>query len=580
MSLKLLNVIFFFGIVLTLSTFNRRSLTYKGITIISLLNNVILLAYCSLNWTVYVVKYAAENCSLKIHANTWLNINYVLDFKITSLSFLFIFLVIIISFATNIYILNYFKYEERCEEFTLLINWFVLSMILLVSSNNFFTFILGWELIGITSFLLINFWKFKTLTLTCSFKAFTFNKFSDLFLMIGFCILWSTYRVNNIDTLLTLISFNKSQNINSLRLAGICLIICSSIKSAQILGHLWLPDSMEAPVPASSLIHSATLVSAGIFLILRFQPLFLITDLMGVIFIIGSITACYGGIVAASQSDVKKLLAYSTISHCGFIMSSIALNNFLLTITYLYIHGLFKAATFFCVGSFIKSTGTQDMRFMGMLKTKIFDTTALIATAINLGGLPFTFGYMYKSLFLSHLIINSYNIIGYGFCIIGMLSSLVYVYKLIYYSCFDYDKGSFDMVGMILQNYPSLQSKFSSDFTLSKVFAFFIIYIYSVLFFLVMKLYILKVYLFIQYSPTIMTNELNFLNDYLLLKSYLVSIFYTLFTAVIFILFINSNRTNYFFLEKISLVKQILLFILIYRLVNFIIHYLNFFLLL
>lgn len=337
---------------------------------------------------------------------------------------------------------------------------------------------------------------------------------------------------------------------------------------------------MEAPVPASSLIHSATLVSAGIFLILRFQPLFLATNLMPTIFIIGSITACYGGIVAASQSDVKKLLAYSTISHCGFIMSSIALNNFLLTIAYLYIHGLFKAATFFCVGSLIKSTGTQDMRFMGMLKTKVFDTTALIATSINLGGLPFTFGYMYKSLFLSHLVINSYSVIGYGLCIIGMLSSVVYVFKLIYYSCFDFDKGSFDMVGMLLQNYPSLQNKFSSDFTFSKVFSFFTIYVYSVVFFLVMKLYLLKIYLFIQYSPTIMTNELKFLNDFLLLKGYLISIFYILFTLVIFILFINSNRTNYFFSEKISIAKQILLFILLYRIVNFIIHYLNFFLLL
>lgn len=104
---------------------------------------------------------------------------------------------------------------------------------------------------------------------------------------------------------------------------------------------------MEAPVPASSLIHSATLVSAGIYLILKFQTLFIISQTLDIVFFIGSLTAAYGGVVAASQTDMKKLLAYSTISHCGFIMCSICLDNFLVTIIYLFLHGLFKASTFF-----------------------------------------------------------------------------------------------------------------------------------------------------------------------------------------------------------------------------------------
>ena len=228
---------------------------------------------------------------------------------------MFIFLVVIIGCATNIYILNYFKYEEREEEFILLINWFILSMIILVCGNNFFTLILGWELIGLTSFLLINFWKFKAITLGCSFKAFTFNKFSDLLLLISFCTLWNLFQINNIDTLLTVISYNTNYSNDTLFFSAITLLMCSSIKSAQVIGHLWLPDSMEAPVPASSLIHSATLVSAGIFLILKFQTLFYVTNLLNTLFLLGSFTACYGGIVAASQSDVKRLLAYSTVSH-------------------------------------------------------------------------------------------------------------------------------------------------------------------------------------------------------------------------------------------------------------------------
>jgi NADH:ubiquinone oxidoreductase subunit 5 (subunit L)/multisubunit Na+/H+ antiporter MnhA subunit len=214
---------------------------------------------------------------------------------------------------------------------------------------------------------------------------------------------------------------------------------------------------MEAPVPASALIHSATLVSAGIYLLLKFQLIFMLTGLMPAIFLLGSVTACYGGIVAASQSDVKKLLAYSTISHCGFIYVSISLNNFLLSIVYLYLHGLFKAVTFFCVGSLIKYNNTQDMRYMGANKSQVFNTIALITSAINLGGLPFTFGYLYKQMFLMHLVICNYNSLGYGFCIMGMLSSVVYVYKLIYYSCFDFQKGSLQTLTLLIQNHKKIK---------------------------------------------------------------------------------------------------------------------------
>jgi NADH-ubiquinone oxidoreductase chain 5 len=209
---------------------------------------------------------------------------------------------------------------------------------------------------------------------------------------------------------------------------------------------------MEAPVPASSLIHSATLVSAGIYLLLKFQIIFNYTGLTDLLFCLGSLTACYGGIVAASQTDMKKLLAYSTISHCGFIVASISLNNFVVTIVYLYLHGLFKALTFFCAGSIIKFNGTQDMRLMGMNKNQIINIITLTVASINLGGLPFTFGYLYKFLLLNYMIINPVNIIGYGLSIIGMLCSVVYVYKIIYYSCFDYRKGFYQTMTMLIQN--------------------------------------------------------------------------------------------------------------------------------
>jgi len=212
----------------------------------------------------------------------------------------------VIGLATNIYIINYFKMEERGEEFVLLINWFIFSMIFLVFGNNFFTLILGWELIGLTSFLLINFWRFKVGTLSCSFKAFVFNKVSDVFLMISFAILWNAYKANDLDVLFLMIKQHPGKNINSLFYSGLFMIISCGIKSAQICGHLWLPDSMEAPIPASSLIHSATLVSAGIYLVLKFHLIFYYANLYNFIFFIGAITGFYGGVVASAQTDIKK----------------------------------------------------------------------------------------------------------------------------------------------------------------------------------------------------------------------------------------------------------------------------------
>ena len=158
---------------------------------------------------------------------------------------------------------------------------------------------------------------------------------------------------------------------------------------------------MEAPVPASALIHSATLVSAGIYLLLRFNILLVYREWDLYIVGLGAITGSYGGIVAAAQTDMKKLLAYSTMSHCGFLMLLVGLGNFHILVVYLFLHGIFKAATFFCAGSFIRLYGSQDTRVMGGGQ-RFFagDATLLLICASNLCGLPLTIGVLYKSFFM------------------------------------------------------------------------------------------------------------------------------------------------------------------------------------
>ena len=226
--------------------------------------------------------------------------------------------------------------------------------------------------------------------------------------------------------------------INSIEFLALLLLGAAFIKSAQLGGHVWLPDSMEAPVPASSLIHSATLVSAGVYLVLRFNPLFNATEFTKVLIpVIGSLTAAYGGICAIAQSDIKKTLAYSTISHCGFLMvlCSTQLNEF--TILYLYVHGFFKAGVFMCVGNILRiSCGYQDTRRMGSLfKYLPFDYFCATIGLLNLAGLPFTFGF-----FIKHLLLLSLHrhIYVYYFIIfnssIGAFAGLFYSYNIIFYT--------------------------------------------------------------------------------------------------------------------------------------------------
>ncbi len=369
-------------------------------------------------------------------------IEIILSFCISTVSYLFLVLVVAIGLATNIYSLNYFKNEADESNFLFWLNSFIAGMSLLLLSNNSFTLFLGWELIGLTSFFLINFWHTRRATLKSSFKAFSFNLISDIALLVSLVSFYLHFGTTDLSLIVALSEVLTLQYQFYLYLGASFMLLCASIKSVQLVGHLWLPDSMEAPVPASALIHSATLVSAGVYLLVKFFNLFLIAGLLNSILILGSLTCAYGGVVAAAQTDMKKLLAYSTMSHCGFLYITIYFGFFFITILYLFLHGVFKAATFYCVGSFVRVYRSQDIRSMGIgFLIMPLETTLLIFCALNLGGLPFTVGYLYKVFFFKALLMSQGLVAVFGFIIIGLLTSLVYVFRIIYYSSFDYLKG-------------------------------------------------------------------------------------------------------------------------------------------
>lgn len=390
-----------------------------------------------------------------INAGSWILLNNYFknnfDFIVDTTSYSFTLLTTSIAVFVYIYAFSYFRYEPLVERLLLFLNSFILSMIFLVNSGNTVMFFLGWELIGLTSFFLINFWSTKVATLKCAFKAYSFNKLSDFFLLIAILLIFSLFNTTDFFVISSsaylFISYETEIIVFKLyyfELIGFFLLAAAFIKSAQFGAHIWLPDSMEAPVPASALIHSATLVSAGIFILLRYSVFFENSKLLlSVIFIVGSFTAFYGGIVAAFQTDCKKLLAYSTISHCGFLMVLYSTLCFEYVVLYLYVHGFFKASTFLSVGNILRFSRLQDYRRMGNFSKYLpFDCYATFVGLINLAGLPFSLGFYIKHLLFVSLNINLFlYYLCLSFCLIGAFSGIFYSYKLYYYVFFDFKKG-------------------------------------------------------------------------------------------------------------------------------------------
>ena len=469
-----------------------------------------------------------------------------LTFSLNSLSYFFFLLVTIIGCSTNIYVLNYFRGEADEGKFVFWLNSFIISMILFVLSNNFYTLFLGWELIGLTSFFLINFWNNRKATLKSSIKAFSFNLVSDIFFLIALVCFYLTTGTTDCDTFIYIILWEGLNDTTYLDIGVVALTICSSIKSVQLGGHLWLPDSMEAPVPASALIHSATLVSAGIFLICKFNVIYVYFGYLNLFSYVGAITAAYGGVVAAAQTDMKKLLAYSTMSHSGFLWVLAINGYFEITVLYLFLHGLFKAATFYCAGSFIRFYGTQDTRYMGNGGSYLLgDSALLILSSVNLAGLPFTIGVTYKTFFFKILIAENFDFLTLGLLFIGLLSGIVYFFRLVYYSVFDFYKGVNSCPSIILSNSAYITHGFLKVVKFNHVLAVFLL-IFFALIVSVFGQWMIKTNILGLFTSN---NFITYLFDDSLLnlnyQSYYIY-FYSFYLLVFMCLVVFSWRKNYF----------------------------------
>ena len=576
-SLELLNKYPFFLLFalffLFTTIFSLVFINYLGLYGVFILNFISILTFW-LSMVYYFNLIMINNFFYYINLGKWMNLstNFQISFDllidITSLSFSF--LTLTIGLFVYIYTFSYFRYEPLVERLILFLNLFMISMILLVSSGNFITLFLGWELIGLTSFFLINFWSTRVGTLKSAFKAFSFNKTSDLFLFFAILLIYNS--MNSLDIL----SFNNqvflyenyyitllNLNINLIEIISFFFLSCAFIKSAQLGGHLWLPDSMEAPIPASALIHSATLVSAGIYLLLRLTPLFELSWYSYYIIpFIGSITALYGGIVSAFQSDTKKTLAYSTISHCGFLMVVYSTGILEFVILYLYVHGFFKAATFLCVGNVNRlSRNVQDFKRMGgFYKYLPFECLTSFICIINLSGLPLTLGFYTKHLLLIGLHENYYiYYIILSSLILAASAGVFYSYRLFYSVFFDIKKGK--KIIYLQANKKILNSKFYSNSSLASNLSISILVIVS--YFVILFLYniILNKYYNISDLKTINLNnsltyyyypDLSYLNTISILNWFII-------LCIISVVFLNW-RSTYYYSNSIDYFSKFIIF--------------------
>ena len=363
--------------------------------------------------------------------------------SVNSLTLLMLTLVLTVSALVHIYSIEYMAHDNSKVRFMTYLSLFTFCMVALVVSDNLIQLFFGWEGVGLASYLLIGFWHHKKSANLAAMKAFLVNRVADFGFLIGIATLYiflDTLSINEIiagkEELLNYDINFLGFNINALVFSCFFLFIGAMGKSAQILLHTWLPDAMEGPTPVSALIHAATMVTAGVFLTVRFSELMVMSDfIMTFVLIIGLLTAFFAASVGFFQKDIKKVIAYSTCSQLGFMFVACGLGAFNIAIFHLITHGYFKALLFLSSGSVIHGVhDEQDMDKMGNLfpKMKITAVMMWIGT-LAIIGFPYSSGYFSKDLILS----SSFNLNNFGplvYFILAIVSAMTafYSFRLIF----------------------------------------------------------------------------------------------------------------------------------------------------
>ena len=325
------------------------------------------------------------------------NYDFQIGFLIDNLTTIMMTVVTFVSLMVHVYTIGYMHDDPGYKRFFSYISLFTFAMLMLVMSNNFLQLFFGWEAVGLVSYLLIGFWFTKPSAIHANMKAFLVNRVGDFGFLLGIALVLYYFGSLNYQEVFLRLNDLSETNMNFygmsfslITVIGILLFIGAMGKSAQVPLHVWLPDSMEGPTPISALIHAATMVTAGIFMVSRMSPIFELSDVaLSFILIIGSITALFMGILGIFQDDIKRVIAYSTLSQLGYMTVALGLSAYSLAIFHLFTHAFFKALLFLGAGSVIIGMHhDQDINHMGNIKkympltwiTFLFGTLALVGT--------------------------------------------------------------------------------------------------------------------------------------------------------------------------------------------------------
>ncbi len=348
-----------------------------------------------------------------INLGTWINSNNLhvsWFFLYDNLTLVMLCVVTLISSLVHLYSIEYMEQDPHQQRFMSYLSLFTFFMLILVTANNFLQMFVGWEGVGLCSYLLINFWFTRIQANKAAIKAMLVNRVGDFALLIALFSIATIFESLDYDVVFS----NASQFINYKLIIknfevsvidAICIFLFMGAmgKSAQLGLHVWLPDAMEGPTPVSALIHAATMVTAGIFLVTRCSYLFEFSPItLNIILVVGASTAFFGATTGLFQNDMKKVIAYSTCSQLGYMAFSCGLSSYDVAMFHLSNHAVFKALLFLAAGSIIHSVGDeQDMRKMGGLKTLLpFAYTAIIVGSLALTGFPFLTGFYSKDIIL------------------------------------------------------------------------------------------------------------------------------------------------------------------------------------
>ena len=410
--------------------------------ITSLLVSISAIFSCLVFYEVIVNQYQ-ENIIIA----TWissgsLEVNWSMN--IDSLSSVMLVVVTLVSALVHIYSIGYMSHDPHKPRFMAYLSLFTFAMLMLVTSDNFIQLFFGWEGVGLCSYFLIGFWFKKESANKAAIKAFVVNRVGDFGFALGIFLIFYLFGTVNYSEVFNQISKITDKNLlflgitfNAVDLICLLLFIGAMGKSAQILLHTWLPDAMEGPTPVSALIHAATMVTAGVFLVVRCSPIYEYSELaLNIITVVGMSTAFFAATVALVQNDIKKIIAYSTCSQLGYMFFATGVGAYNVAMFHLFTHAFFKALLFLGSGSVIHAfKDEQNINYMGGVWKKLpYTYSLMIIGTLALTGFPFLSGFYSKDAIIEFAYLRG-NTAGYYAAGIGIFTAFltsIYSWRLIF----------------------------------------------------------------------------------------------------------------------------------------------------